>query len=85
MIAFVLGPRSHRPDRPRCAVVGCTNDGRPHRCPYDGTFHGHGRIHYDCHSKWVKNTKLSFEPDDWHLLCPDHYREVLAEINARTP
>lgn len=54
-----------------CAVVGCAREGSPQICPYDGRYHHHGRIHYDCgypvHS-------VKFRDDGWHFVCDEHYR-----------
>lgn len=67
-----------------CAVIGCEKEGKPHVCPHDGRFHGHGCVHYNCgcpvHS-------LTFRTDGWYWLCDEHYEIVKREreewFNAR--
>lgn len=54
-----------------CGVVGCWKTGKSSTCPADGTRHGHGRVHYEsCHSE------LTFEADQWRLLCDEHLDAV---------
>ena len=60
----------------RCAVVGCAKEGKPHRCPYDGSSHHHGRIHYDC---GYPVSSLTFHQDQWDLICDEHYAVCCAE------
>jgi len=81
MIFFVLTSRP-APEHPPCAVVGCCEPGRPHLCPYDGTQHGHGRIHYNCHgyAHFAPGSSLTFHDGDWRLLCDAHHRQVLGEL-----
>jgi len=52
-----------------CAVLGCEAEGKVHECPYDGSLHRHGRIHYDC---GYPVSRLEFR-DGWHLICDEHY------------
>jgi hypothetical protein len=54
----------------KCAVVDCGNPGRPQVCPYDGRFHHHGRIHYDC---GYPAHSLTFEQGEWLYVCNEHY------------
>ncbi|HZJ67659.1 MAG TPA: hypothetical protein VFD36_29350 [Kofleriaceae bacterium] len=61
-----------------CAVVGCTAEGKPHRCPHDGTFHGHGRVHYN----GPPTSSLTFRGDGWYLICDEHYEHVAKERRA---
>ena len=66
-----------------CAVIGCKTPGRAHRCPYDGTVHHHGRIHYECHKRhtWAPQSTLEFYPDAWMLICDPHHAQILGEID----
>lgn len=61
-----------------CAVVGCEAEGKPHPCPYDGGFHHHGCIHYDCvaSSDDVKRSGLVFRKGSWGLICDAHYNTL---------
>ena len=59
-----------------CAVIGCNAPGRPHTCPYDGSRHGHGRIHYD---GTCPVSALEFRPDGWYLVCDAHFAVLEAE------
>jgi hypothetical protein len=61
-----------------CAVADCEHEGRPFTCPYDGSRHGHGRIHYE-----TGKTGLVFR-GGWHLICYVHYQACCAEWAART-
>lgn len=66
-----------------CAVLTCPNEGKPQVCPYDGSFHHHGRIHYDCHrAKHFAGlrTSLEFQPTGWFLMCDAHYSQIREEI-----
>jgi hypothetical protein len=60
----------------RCAVVGCSREGRPQICPYDGSRHHHGRIHYDC--GYPKHS-VAFHEGTWDLICDVHYKVVTEE------
>jgi len=55
-----------------CAVEGCDGEGRPQPCPYDGQFHHHGCVHYECDNG---RSGLKFRPraDGWALICDAHY------------
>jgi hypothetical protein len=68
-----------------CAVRGCFQRGGSMRCPYDGTLHGHGRIHYECHRAphFAPHSELRFEPDDWRLICPTHGTQILEELGDK--
>ena len=68
----------------RCAVVRCFKRPRPRVCPYDGTRHGHGAIHYDC---GYPESSLKFRTGDWFWICDEHYLVCAAEREAweRTP
>jgi len=63
----------------RCAVLGCDEPGRPQVCPYDGSRHGHGAIHYDC---GYPKSALEFHKGDWYWICNGHYAVVCAERRA---
>lgn len=63
----------------RCAVVGCSEPGRPQVCPYDGRRHGHGAVHYDCGSP---PSALTFHEDDWYWVCDTHYAVLVEERRA---
>lgn len=58
-----------------CAVVGCEAEPKPHTCPYDGTRHGHGAIHY-----WCRPSALQFREGDWFQMCDAHYQQILREL-----
>lgn len=60
MMALVMNP---------CAVLTCDAEGLAFPCPYDGAFHRHGRIHYDC---GFPESSLVFR-SGWHLICAEHY------------
>lgn len=63
-----------------CAVVGCAEHGKPHRCPYDGSFHHHGCVHYQeatehgTHAHGLKFRK------GWAWLCDKHYADLCRPI-----
>jgi len=60
----------------RCAVVGCDQKAKPQQCIYDGNYHRHGAIHYDCgHPK----SKLKFHQGDWFWVCDTHFAVLRAE------
>lgn len=63
-----------------CAVEGCGINGRPQVCPYDGRYHHHGRIHYEQGHRW--HPDLRFREGDWHRICDDHYRAIIAGKRA---
>jgi hypothetical protein len=69
----VVVTQNYIPPVPLCAVAGCTNVGKAHRCPADGADHHHGRIHYT----YCGDHGLTFR-DDWHLICDEHYAVCLA-------
>lgn len=60
-----------------CMVLGCTHQGKPNPCPYDGAHHHHGCIHYDCEAAKVdvKRTGFKFR-QGWGLLCDEHYNAL---------
>lgn len=54
-----------------CAVKDCIATAKPHRCPYDGSFHSHGCIHYTAE----RAAKLGLEMrEGWAQLCDDHFK-----------
>lgn len=61
-----------------CAVLDCPNEGRPQVCMYDGRFHHHGRIHYDCQRADTTEHGLAFRPNGWRLICDEHYATLVA-------
>lgn len=63
----------------RCAVVGCNEPGRPQQCPYDGTYHRHGAVHYDC---GYPTSALKFHKGDWYWVCDTHISMLAAERKA---
>lgn len=63
----------------RCAVEGCDKRGRPHVCPYDGRYHHHGCIHYDC---GYPQHSVAFKTDGWRWVCNEHYQLLDAERRA---
>jgi len=69
--------QNYIPPVPLCAVAGCTNVGKTHRCPADGELHSHGRIHYT----YCGNHGLMFR-EDWSLICDEHYAVCLAARRA---
>lgn len=65
-----------------CAVEGCEKRARPQLCPYDGRYHGHGAIHYDCgHPK----SQLQFRKGGWFWVCDEHYTVLVKEREAAYP
>lgn len=83
MLLFIASPRD---DAPLCAVVGCRTAGRPQVCPYDGRYHHHGRIHYECHTYKHNDpgTELRFRKGAWHLMCDEHYAQIMAELPPKS-
>ena len=69
--------KGNLPEPSPCGVVGCSEPGEASRCPYDGEFHRHGRVHYSGPPK----SSLSFR-DGWHLLCAAHLAHVTREREA---
>jgi hypothetical protein len=65
-----------------CAVEACTTPGEPQRCLYDGAYHHHGCVHYDCPAAEATNHGLTFRPNGWAWLCAGHYA-VLVEAYQR--
>lgn len=66
-----------------CAVLNCGRAGVNATCPYDGSSHGHGRVHYECHKRWVPWTELEFEDlavGGWRLICREHLDQMNSEI-----
>jgi hypothetical protein len=66
-----------------CAVRDCGRAGVNATCPYDGSSHGHGRVHYECHKRWVPWTELEFEDlavGGWRLICREHLDQMNSEI-----
>ncbi len=66
-----------------CAVRDCGRTGVAATCPYDGSSHGHGRVHYECHKRWVPWTELAFEDlavGGWRLICQEHLDQMNSEI-----
>jgi hypothetical protein len=57
-----------------CAIEDCTESGTSMTCPYDGTPHRHGMIHYNC-GAFYKANKSRFR-ERWHLLCKYHADEI---------
>jgi len=63
-----------------CAVEGCSRIGSPQVCPYDGRYHHHGCIHYDC---GYPQHSVSFKQDgEWHFICDEHYELLSQERRA---
>lgn len=65
-----------------CAVDGCERQGSPQVCLYDGSYHGHGRIHYDCERAERSNHGLKFRQDVWRKICAEHYDVLRRALNA---
>ena len=61
-----------------CAVMNCPEPGRPQVCPYDGSLHGHGMIHYE---EGYPISRLTFRAG-WHLICEEHYAVLDGERKA---
>lgn len=79
-----LNPRVTKPEH-LCAVLDCGRTGVSATCPYDGSSHGHGRIHYECHERWVPGSRLRFESlavGGWRLICPEHLDQMNSEIQT---
>jgi hypothetical protein len=78
--------RGTQKDSALCAVKGCFQRGVAMRCPYDGTRHGHGRIHYEAHRAphFAPQSELRFEPGDWRLICPTHGTQILEELGDKS-
>lgn len=79
-------PPRGSPDEPElCAVALCRLKGEPMRCPYDGTLHGHGRVHYECHNRphFAPDSKLRFKTDEWRLICYAHQTQLLVELGDK--
>lgn len=60
----------------RCAVINCNQEGKPKTCPYDGRYHYHGRIHYDC---GYPKSSLQFHKGEWDYVCDEHYSILVLE------
>lgn len=60
-----------------CAVEGCEHTAVPQICLYDGRYHHHGCIHYDCDAAKVTEHGLQFR-DGWGWLCPSHYAVLVS-------
>lgn len=63
----------------RCAVERCFRAPKPHACPYDGAYHRHGAIHYDCGDP---QSELTFRQGDWYQVCDEHYVVLCSERRA---
>ena len=65
-----------------CAVKDCHQEGKPHLCLWDGAWHRHGAIHYNCEAAKlaVERSGLIFREDGWALLCDEHYK-ILEEAD----
>jgi len=61
---------------PLCAVKDCPRPGKPQICFYDGRYHHHGCIHYDC--GYPKHS-VEFRNDGWYWLCDEHYEMLKQE------
>ncbi len=73
-----MSPNPKIPSHPVCAVEGCTNAGKPHLCPADGTYHGHGCVHFEhCHSALVFR-----KSNMWHFVCDEHYQVLVTARRA---
>jgi hypothetical protein len=59
---------------PMCAVVGCIEPGKHHTCPYDGSRHHHGRIHYE--NNHFAHPEIVFRDGPWMLICDRHYKQI---------
>lgn len=56
-----------------CAVEDCPRQGSPQVCPYDGSRHGHGMIHYGSPGT---PEQMKFR-DGWRQVCAEHYDILL--------
>lgn len=67
-----------------CAIKDCPNPGKAQICPYDGKFHHHGLIHYDCHfgRNPVIHSVLQFREGGWYAMCDEHYTILKAELET---
>jgi hypothetical protein len=65
-----------------CAVEDCWRPGSPQVCLYDGAFHGHGRVHYDCRRAERTAHGLTFRADSWRQLCAEHYDVLRRALEA---
>lgn len=61
-----------------CAVEGCERTGVAHPCPYDGSHHHHGCVHYGCEAARadVERSGLVFRSGGWCLLCDLHFEAL---------
>lgn len=66
-----------------CAVVDCTNEGRPQACPYDGASHYHGLIHYE--NDHPAHPELRFRPlaEGWLFVCNQHVQQIRHDVTER--
>jgi len=68
-----------------CAVEGCVRRGAPQVCIYDDSYHGHGRIHYECRVAGQSKHGLTFREDGWRKVCGEHYDVLRQAYEARYP
>lgn len=66
-----------------CAVVGCPEEGRAGQCLGDGSWHHHGRIHYDCDRVAQAEHGLVFHEEGWHLMCWGHQAALRRAMEAK--
>lgn len=69
-------------DQPLCAVVDCTERGRPQVCVFDGKYHGHGMTHY---SDFEEIVGLRFRPvgEGWFWMCSPHQSKIDAAMASQ--
>lgn len=65
-----------------CAVNDCTDPGKPQVCLYDGRYHHHGCIHYDCPRAEATGHGLTFRPG-WGLVCDRHYASLKTALDRK--
>ena len=62
-----------------CAVKECNKVAHSRVCFYDGQYHSHGCIHYNC--GYPKHS-VAFREDGWYWVCDDHYNLLKKEREA---
>jgi len=58
-----------------CAVVGCERRGTYHTCPYDGSRHHHGLIHFE--NNHPAHPDMQFDDKHiWKKVCDEHFQQI---------
>lgn len=64
-----------------CAVEGCENRGQPQICPYDGSYHRHGKVHYE--NNHPRHPDVKFKAGAWRGICKYHFDGIEPRVRAR--